>query len=108
MSSSSAARTGGATSAIWLVPVLCGLAVGFDGYDLIVYGAVLPALLEYEPWGLSPERAGVIGSYAVIGMLFGALIAGTVTDIIGRRWALLICVSWFSIFTARALCRTPP
>jgi AAHS family benzoate transporter-like MFS transporter len=42
----------------------------------------------------------VIGSYAVIGMLFGALLAGSVTDIIGRRRALLICVTWFSVFTA--------
>ncbi len=83
-----------------MVPALCGFAVGFDGYDLIVYGTVVPALLEYQPWGLSPERVGVIGSYAIIGMLIGALLAGTVTDIIGRRKALLICVTWFSIFTA--------
>ncbi|WP_166396427.1 MFS transporter [Rubrobacter marinus] len=83
-----------------MVPALCGFAVGFDGYDLIVYGTVIPALLAYEPWGLTPERVGLIGSYAVIGMLFGALLAGTVTDIIGRRRALLICVTWFSIFTA--------
>ncbi|MDX5893755.1 MFS transporter [Rubrobacter radiotolerans] len=87
-------------SSIWLVPILCGLAVGFDGYDLVVYGTVVPALLEYQAWGLSPEQVGVIGSYAIIGMLFGALIAGTVTDIIGRRKALLICVAWFSVFTA--------
>jgi AAHS family benzoate transporter-like MFS transporter len=85
---------------IWLVPALCGFAVGFDGYDLIVYGTVVPALLEYQAWGLTPERVGVIGSYAIIGMLVGALLAGTVTDVIGRRKALLICVTWFSIFTA--------
>lgn len=101
MSTSSAARAGTSSSAVfWLVPALCGFAVGFDGYDLIVYGTVLPALLEYQPWGLTPERAGLIGSYAVMGMLIGALLAGTVTDIIGRRKALLICVTWFSIFTA--------
>ncbi len=100
MSTSSVARGRTASSAIWLVPALCGFAVGFDGYDLIVYGTVVPALLEYQPWGLSPERVGVIGSYAIIGMLIGALLAGTVTDIIGRRKALLICVTWFSIFTA--------
>jgi MFS transporter, AAHS family, benzoate transport protein len=85
---------------------LCGLAVAFDGYDLIVYRAVLPALLEYQPWGLTAEQAGAIGSYAVIGMMFGALIAGTVTDIIGRRKTLLICVSWFSLVTA--LCGVAP
>ncbi len=89
-----------------MVPVLCGLAVMFDGYDLIVYGTVVPALLAYEPWGLTPAEVGVIGSYAVIGMLFGALIAGSITDIIGRRKALLICVSWFSLFTA--LCALAP
>lgn len=106
MSASSAAPSRTANSAIWLVPLLCGLAVGFDGYDLIVYGTVVPALLQYEPWGLTAERVGLIGSYAVIGMLFGALLAGTVTDIIGRRKALLLCVTWFSIFTA--LCGVAP
>ena len=106
MSASSATSSRTASSAIWLVPALCGFAVGFDGYDLIVYGTVIPSLLAYEPWGLSPERVGVIGSYAVIGMLIGALLAGTVTDIIGRRKALLICVTWFSIFTA--LCGVVP
>ena len=100
MSASATGRVGSASSVFWLVPALCGFAVGFDGYDLIVYGTVLPALLEYQPWGLTPERAGVIGSYAVIGMLFGALLAGSVTDIIGRRRALLICVTWFSVLTA--------
>lgn len=73
---------------------------------MIVYGTVVPALLQYEPWGLTAERVGLIGSYAVIGMLFGALLAGTVTDIIGRRKALLLCVTWFSIFTA--LCGVAP
>ena len=106
MSASSASPARTASSAIWLVPALCGFAVGFDGYDLIVYGTVIPSLLAYEPWGLSPERVGLIGSYAVIGMLIGALLAGTVTDIIGRRKALLICVTWFSIFTA--LCGVVP
>ena len=106
MSTSSAAPAEKATSAIWLVPVLCGLAVMFDGYDLIVYGTVVPALLAYEPWALSAEQVGLIGSYAIIGMLFGALLAGSVTDIIGRRKALLICVSWFSLFTA--LCGIAP
>ena len=106
MDTNSVARRRPASFAIWLVPALCGFAVGFDGYDLIVYGTVLPALLQYEAWGLTAPELGVIGSYAIIGMLFGALLAGTVTDIIGRRKTLLICVTWFSVFTT--LCGIAP
>ncbi|WP_328348400.1 aromatic acid/H+ symport family MFS transporter [Streptomyces violaceus] len=78
----------------------------FDGYDLIVYGATVPALMKYEPWGLTPPEAGVIGSYALVGMLVGALVAGAVTDAVGRRKVLLISVSWFSL--AMAGCALAP
>lgn len=92
-------------SALWVI-ALCGITIIFDGYDLIVYGAVLPSLLEYEPWGLTPVEAGAIGSYALIGMLFGALIAGTVTDIVGRRKIMLFCITWFSL--SMGLCALAP
>jgi MFS transporter, AAHS family, benzoate transport protein len=95
-------RRGSAVAVI----ALCGVTIIFDGYDLIVYGAVLPSLLEYEPWGLTPVRAGAIGSYALIGMLFGALIAGTVTDIVGRRKIMLFCITWFSL--SMGLCAMAP
>ncbi|MFJ8537171.1 MFS transporter [Streptomyces sp. NPDC093591] len=85
---------------------LCFAVILFDGYDLIVYGAVVPALLQYQPWGLTPTEAGMIGSYALIGMLVGALVAGAVTDLVGRRKVLLICVSWFSL--AMAACALAP
>lgn len=85
---------------------LCFAVIVFDGYDLIVYGAVVPALLQYEPWGLTPPEAGVIGSYALIGMLVGALVAGAVTDVVGRRKVLLLSVSWFSV--AMACCAVAP
>lgn len=88
------------------VIALCGLTIIFDGYDLIVYGAVLPSLLEYEPWGLTPVEAGAIGSYALIGMLIGALVVGTVTDIVGRRRIMLFCITWFSL--SMGLCAMAP
>lgn len=71
-----------------------------------MYGAVLPSLLEYEPWGLTPVEAGEIGSYALIGMLIGALVAGTVTDIVGRRRIMLFCIAWFSL--SMGLCAMAP
>lgn len=65
---------------------------------MIVYGAVIPSLLEYQQWSLDPAQAGIIGSYALIGMLIGTLLVGTITDIVGRRKIMLFCISWFSVF----------
>lgn len=80
-----------------LVFALCAATIISDGYDLIVYGATLPAILEYKEWGLSPEQAGAIGSYVLMGMLIGALVVGTVTDVVGRRRIMLFCMTWFSL-----------
>ncbi len=82
----------------WVV-ILCWVAVALDGFDLVVLGAVTPALLEYEAWGLTPGRVGAITSYGLIGMMIGALTIGTLTDVIGRRKAILISVTSFSLFT---------
>src|SRR5688572_3426446 len=84
-------------TAMWVVAI-CWATIIFDGYDLIVFGAVVPSLLEYEAWGLDAKQAGAIGSYALVGMLVGALISGTVTDLVGRRKIILFCLCWFSLF----------
>jgi AAHS family benzoate transporter-like MFS transporter len=88
------------------VVAICFASIVFDGYDLIVYGTVVPALLEYREWDLTAVEAGAIGSYALIGMLFGAMMVGTITDIVGRRKIMLFCISWFSLFMG--LCATAP
>ncbi|HET9772109.1 MAG TPA: aromatic acid/H+ symport family MFS transporter [Acidimicrobiia bacterium] len=99
-------RAGTAGHQHLLVLGLCFATIVFDGYDLIVYGSVIPDLLEYEPWGLTPQRVGTIGSIALAGMLVGALAVGTLTDLIGRRKVLLVCLVWFSV--AMGLCAVAP
>jgi benzoate transport len=85
---------------------LCWAAVALEGFDLVVLGSVTPALLDYQPWHLTPGRVGVIASYALVGMMIGALAIGTVTDLVGRRATVLLSVVWFSVFTA--LCALAP
>ncbi|MGJ9413513.1 MFS transporter [Aeromicrobium sp. CF4.19] len=80
-----------------LVVGICFLTIVFDGYDLVVYGATVPSILAYQEWDVSPEQAGSIGSYALIGMLIGTLVAGALTDLLGRRKVLIACVAWFSV-----------
>jgi MFS transporter, AAHS family, benzoate transport protein len=82
----------------WVV-ALSTAALVFDGYDLVVYGTVLPTLLA-DPAQLgqiSPQRAGALGSYALIGVMVGALAAGAVGDLIGRRVIILVNLAWFSV-----------
>lgn len=82
-----------------LVIALCWLIVVFDGYDLIVYGTTIPSLLAEPGWGLTPGTAGTIGSLAFVGMLVGALTAGSLADRLGRRRTIIGCVAWFTVFT---------
>lgn len=87
-----------------VVVALCFLTIVFDGYDLIVYGSVVPSLIR--EWSLSPAQAGAIGSYALAGMLIGALAAGPLTDRFGRRRLMLAGITWFSV--AMLLCAAAP
>ncbi|MDD2728920.1 aromatic acid/H+ symport family MFS transporter [Malikia sp.] len=82
----------------WVV-TLATLGLLFDGYDLVVYGAVVSTFLR-DPSQLGPVTpaiAGMMGSYMLFGVMIGALLAGTVGDILGRRKVILASYAWFSI-----------
>lgn len=85
-------------SVLWIV-ALSTAAIVFDGYDLVVYGTVLPTLLadSAQLGTLDPATAGALGSYALIGVMVGALTAGAFGDRIGRRITMLTCIVWFSL-----------
>jgi MFS transporter, AAHS family, benzoate transport protein len=83
---------------VWVV-TLATVGLIFDGYDLVVYGTVVSTFLR-DPTQIgevTPAVAGALGSYALVGVLVGALLAGTVGDIIGRRKVMLTAYAWFSI-----------
>ncbi|MBT2588140.1 aromatic acid/H+ symport family MFS transporter [Arthrobacter sp. ISL-95] len=80
-----------------LVLFCCWLAILAEGYDVGVLGAILPALAEYKEWNLSPLALGGLGSYALIGMLIGALFIGTLSDLVGRKKMLLASMVIFTI-----------
>ena len=81
----------------WKVLFWCTLVIIFDGYDLVIYGVVLPLLMEQ--WGLSPYIAGLLGSSALFGMMFGAMGFGMLSDRLGRKRTILMCVVLFSLTT---------
>lgn len=79
-----------------VVTILCLLTLVLEGYDVVMYGTVVPSLLEYEPWGLTASEIGWLGSILGLGMLAGALLAASFGDRMGRRRTLLISVTVFS------------
>lgn len=82
----------------WIV-ALATIGLLFDGYDLVVYGAVVSTFLRDASHigNVTPAIAGLLGSYALIGVMAGALLAGAVGDLIGRRKVMLIAYAWFSV-----------
>ena len=83
---------------LWVVS-LATVGLVFDGYDLVVYGTVVSTFLRdpSQIGEVTPALAGALGSYALVGVLVGALMAGSVGDIIGRRKVMLFSYAWFSV-----------
>ncbi|TYP90390.1 MFS transporter [Blastococcus xanthinilyticus] len=94
-----------ARAATWVAP-LCWVAVLLDGFDLVVVGTVVPTLRTSEEWALSGTGATAVITIGLVGMMIGALGIGTLTDLVGRRKALIGAVASFSVLTL--LCAFAP
>ena len=93
---------------VYGVLAVVALSILFDGYDLVIYGAILPTLMAdpSQIGELGAAQAGALGSYALIGVMIGALTAGAIGDRIGRRRIMLGAIAWFSLgMAATALAR---
>lgn len=88
------------------IMLICAAALIFEGYDIYVFGVVVPDLLAHPGWQISPAFVGLIGSAAVFGMLIGALLAGFLTDLVGRRKIFIGAVTMFSV--GMVLCAIAP
>lgn len=73
----------------------CSFIMLFDGYDLVIYGSVVPQLMG--EWSLTPVIAGWMGSAALFGMMFGAVVVGPLADRLGRRRVVLYSMTLASI-----------
>lgn len=90
----------------WGVLLWCLMIIIFDGYDLVIYGVALPLIMQ--EWGLTTVQAGMLASTALFGMMFGAMSFGTLSDKLGRKKTIMICVAIFSGFTFLGAFTTSP
>ena len=94
---------GTASGQQFLVVGLCMLFNMIDGFDITAMAIVASAVgSELQ---LSPDRLGLIFSFALAGMMGGAMLLAPLSDIIGRRKmiiASLLLVGVSILFTANA------
>ena len=75
----------------------CAFIMLCDGYDMVVFGSVIPSISA--EWGITASTAGFIGSLAMFGSLIGSLVCGILADFLGRKKVIIFCFIIFSVFT---------
>ena len=68
-----------------------------DGMDVMVYSFVLPSLILL--WHISREKAGLLGTSALLVSSLGGWLAGLAADRYGRVRVLQLTILWFAVFT---------
>lgn len=85
-------------SSLQKIVLLFGFLLFFcEGLDTGIIGFIAPALID--SWGISKAELAPVFSAALVGMVIGSLVAGPMSDYLGRKWIILIGTLIFSIFT---------
>ncbi|MDQ0884212.1 MFS transporter [Peribacillus sp. V2I11] len=79
------------------ISLCCIFIIICDGYDMFMLGTILPSLMA--EWRITAVEAGLFSSYALFGMMIGAMVFGPMADKVGRKKVILICTVIFSVFT---------
>lgn len=85
-------------SKLQIMLIVIGLVAALlDGLDVVIIGFIAPALKA--DWGLTNSALAPIMSAALAGLAFGAIALGPLSDKIGRKKVLCLCLLGFGIFT---------
>ncbi|MFG2579511.1 MFS transporter [Streptomyces malaysiensis] len=71
-----------------------------DGFVINTTGVVLPGVIATDH--ITSKQAGYLSSALFLGMLVGAAIAGIVSDRLGRKFPLAVCLLIFAGFSVLA------
>jgi AAHS family benzoate transporter-like MFS transporter len=90
-------KTGKSNAAII---ALCMLITVIEGYNLIVFGQVVPLILRDQSMGITDQAIGLIGGVVYIGAILGALIAPLLGERFGRKAVLAGAITVFAAAAA--------
>lgn len=78
--------------------LIIGICWLFTSQGMSIIGYILPDLRQ--EWGLTSSQAGLVASCGVLGMMVGAILAGSLADRVGRRATLALVMVWLGSFSA--------
>src|SRR6266568_2189091 len=81
----------------FLILVLCGIMIFFDGYDLLSISFTAPEFVKLL--GIDRSMIGPVFSAGLFGVTIGALTFGLIGDRFGPSRTFLFCCVLFGIFT---------
>ncbi|GGL93234.1 MFS transporter [Streptomyces fumigatiscleroticus] len=79
------------------VVVLCMLITVIEGFNLIVYGSVVPLLLQDASLGVTDGQTGLVGGLVYIGAIAGSLLAPVIAERAGRKHVLIVAIALFAV-----------
>ncbi|MEY4762529.1 MAG: hypothetical protein RLZZ200_2385 [Pseudomonadota bacterium] len=76
---------------------LCFLVAALEGFDIQALGIAAPRMVP--ELGFTPSQVGWLFSIGNIGLIFGAVSGGRISDHVGRRRMLVLATLSFGLFT---------
>lgn len=77
--------------------ILVGLTLTFVGFAYMIVPYTMPQMTQ--EWALSKVQTGSLHSWSLLGLTFGAMAAGNVSDRFGRKKTLAFFCALFSLVT---------
>lgn len=78
---------------VYVISSVAALGGLLFGYDLGVTAGAIPFMKEY--WQLNAAQEGFVASFVIIGCMVGAMIAGVMSDWLGRKKMLMVSALLF-------------
>jgi benzoate transport len=78
-----------------LILATCVLLFALDGYDVLSISFAAPGISN--EWAISMATLGIVLSAELVGMSFGSILLGRMSDAWGRRPLIVVCLAFMAI-----------